>query len=168
MSLPAKDRSVCHKLSEIIDACCFCCVPLSLSNGLFQSFSFNNTAELRESIYLRLPSRLSSWRSKRSRYGIKYFCQKRFWSGFLAAIIWSAWIKHEDDMGNTACSLRDSRDCPPRRHRAHLTVAITVTLAFTGSALWNLRRPKPSRRGSYLKWRHHFINFLIKAPREDV
>lgn len=124
MSAPGKDRSiaqphrvkwqssVCHKLSEIIDACC-CCVPLSLSNDLFQSFTFNNTAKLKEAIYLRLPSRLSSRRSKGSRYGIKYFCQKRFWSGFLTAIIWSAWIKHEDDMGNTACSLRDSGDCPP-------------------------------------------------------
>lgn len=33
-------------------------------------------------------------------------------------------------MGNTACSLRDSRDCPPCRHLARLTVLITVTLAF--------------------------------------
>lgn len=103
---------VCHKLSEIIDACCCCCVPLSLSNDLFQSFTFNNAAELEEAIYLRLASRLSSRRSKASRYGIKYFCQKRFWSGFLAAIICSAWIKHEDDMGNTACSLRDSGIVP--------------------------------------------------------
>lgn len=66
----------------------------------------------------------------RSRYGIKYFCQNRFWSGFLAAWIWPAWIKHEDDMGNAACSLWDSRDCPPRRHLAPLTVLITMTLAF--------------------------------------
>lgn len=82
-----RQSSVCHKLSEIIDACC-CCVPLSLSNDLFQSFTFNNTAELKGAINLRLPSRLSSGRSKGSRYGIKYFCQERFWSGFLAAIIW--------------------------------------------------------------------------------
>lgn len=107
-----RQSSVCHKLSEIIDVCC-CCVRLSLSYDLFQSFTFNNTAELKEALYPRLPSQLSSRRSKGRRYGIKYFCQKRFWSGFLAAIIWSAWIKHEDDMGNTACSLRDSGDCPP-------------------------------------------------------
>lgn len=81
--------SVCHKLSNIIDACCRY-VPLSLSNDLFQSFTFNNAAETMEAVYLRLPSRLSSRRSKGSRYGIKYFCQKRFRSGFLAAIIWSA------------------------------------------------------------------------------
>lgn len=171
MSAPGKDRSValvatsgkvtrqssvCHKLSEIIDACCCCCVPLSLSNDLFQSFTFNNAAELEEAIYLRLASRLSSRRSKASRYGIKYFCQKRFWSGFLAAIICSAWIKHEDDMGNTACSLRDSGDCPPRRRAARLTVAIAVTLAFTKSALWDLRHAEAGRQGSYLKWRHNF------------
>lgn len=33
-------------------------------------------------------------------------------------------------MGNTACSLRDSRDRPPCHHLARLTVLITVTLAF--------------------------------------
>lgn len=147
---------VCHKLSEIIDACCCGCVPLSLSNDLFQSFTFNNAAELEEAIYLRLASRLSSRRSKASRYGIKYFCQKRFWSGFLAAIICSAWIKHEDDMGNTACSLRDSGDCPPCRRGARLTVAIAVTLAFTKSALWDLRHAEAGCQGSYLKWRHNF------------
>lgn len=150
-----RQSSVCHKLSEIIDACC-CGVPLSLSNDLFQSFTFNNTAELKEAVYLRLPSLLSSRRSKGSRYGIKYFCQKRFWFGFLAAIIWSAWIKHEDDMGNTACSPWDSGDCPPRRRGARLTVAFTVTLAFTKSALWDLRHAAAGSQGFYLKWRHNF------------
>lgn len=90
----------------------------------------------------------------RSRYGIKYFCQNRFWSGFLAAWIWPAWIKHEDDMGNAACSLWDSRDCPPRRHLAPLTVLITMTLAFMKdsthfrkSARLPASPPPPSRQG---------------------
>lgn len=54
-------------------------------------------------------------------------------------------------MGNTACSLRDSRDCPPCRHLARLTVPITVTLAFmkysTQFWIWdvlNLGCPLPS------------------------
>lgn len=68
---------VCHKLSRIIDARRRR-APLSLSDDLFQSFTFNNAAEPKEDVCLHLPSGLSSRRSKGRRYGIKYFCQKRF------------------------------------------------------------------------------------------
>lgn len=99
----------------------------------------------------------------RSRYGIKYFCQNRFWSGFLAAWIWPAWIKHEDDMGNAACSLWDSRDCPPRRHLAPLTVLITMTLAFMKDST-HFRKsarlpPAPLVKVSFLRCREIFLFF---------
>lgn len=147
-----RQSSVCHKLSEIIDACC-CCVPLSLSYDLFQSFTFNNTAELKGAIYPRLQLSSAVGGVKEVGMGLNISARR---DSDLAAIIWSAWIKHEDDMGNTACSLRDSGDCPPRQRGARLTVAITVTLAFTKSAPWDLRHAEAGCQGSYLTWRHNF------------
>lgn len=66
-------------------------------------------------------------------------------------------------MGNVACSLGDSGDCPPHQHLARRTVAITLTLAVMKCILLNSGYAKPrllfspSCQGSYLYWVHIFI-----------
>lgn len=95
-------------------------------------------AELREAVYSFLSFWHTRWRRIEKWYDIKYFCQSRFWSWFLNAIIWhSVWIKHEDDMGSVACSLEDSEECPPRQRLHHWTVGMTVTLEVLECILFN-------------------------------
>lgn len=64
-------------------------------------------------------------------------------------------------MGNVACSLGDSGDCPRHQHLARWTVAITMTLAVMKHTLLNSRCAKPRLlfpcQGSYLHWLRIFI-----------
>lgn len=100
-----------------------------------KSQAFNNPT----SLSWRRPSNLLSvfslsflffsWVTRwRSRYDNKYFCQSRFWSGFVEAVMWVLWIKDEEDTEHVACSGRTHQGLSSSLWWACWTVEIRLTL----------------------------------------